>query len=333
MKTNILTHTAVLLILIGSFSSCDKEYSSVYTDSENFRLTKILHYSNSTSREPARGVEYKYDKVGNMIKESFYDYQPTTILWTYKEYEYSGGKKVKMTIFDRVSGNLRLGQYVDYIYVDDRLVKEETYIGFDGTFYDAMNYEYDERGNLVRQYRYEPEYGITLDYIYVYDQQNRLILEENTVFGIANLKYINYTYDDSGRKTKMEYYFENWDLYRGVEMSYKGMRKSPETEIHYDNNGIQTRKIQYVYDKSGNPTESLYYDENEKYIGKVQTLYDKWGNQTETISIDGCSLFKRKYNGKLLIEEIHYWNVMPQVGGGGDCSPESGKTRYEYEKI
>ena len=333
MRLNILKHTALLLFLVGSLSSCNKEDSSDYSDSEKFKLTKILHYSNSTSREPARGVEYTYDKAGNMVIESFYDYLPTTILWTYKEYEYSGMKKVKMKIFDGVAGNLRLGLYVDYIYVNDRIAKEEEYSGVNGSLINSMNYEYDERGNLVRQYRYEPNYGITLDYKYAYDQRNRLILEENTLFGVPNLKYIKYTYDDNGRKTKMEYCFENWDLYQYVEMSYNGTNKSPETEIHYDNNRVQTRKIQYIYDKRGNPTESLYYGENEKYIGKDQTLYDKWGNQIETISINGCSLFKRKYNGKLLIEETHYWNGMPQIGGEGDCSPENGISRYEYKKI
>jgi hypothetical protein len=43
-------------------------------------------------------------------------------------------------------------------------------------------------------------------------------------------------------------------------------------------------------------------------------------------------MFKRKYSGRLLIEEIHYWWHEYGYFGTGQM-PESGMSKYEYEKI
>jgi hypothetical protein len=123
--------------------SCEKENSSNnFPKMGDYRLSKLLHYSSSTSTTPSRGVEYSYDGNGNLIKESFYDYLPSTVLWTYKTYEYSGNKKIKQKIYDGVVGNLTLGLYIDYYYTDDKLIKEETYRS-SGSIANSMNYEYE----------------------------------------------------------------------------------------------------------------------------------------------------------------------------------------------
>lgn len=66
----------------------------------------------------------------------------------------------------------------------------------------------------------------------------------------------------------------------------------------------------------------------ENNIANSIINYDQLGNLTESIINDKCSIFKRIYSGKLLIEEIHYWpdlmDILEQA--------ESGISRYEYEK-
>jgi hypothetical protein len=76
------------------------------------------------------------------------------------------------------------------------------------------------------------------------------------------------------------------------------------------------------------PVKDLHYDKWGNQTLQYQHHYDKWGNLTETILNDDCSLFKRKYNGELLIEEIHYRDPF-----GKDGCTENGMSRYEYEKI
>jgi len=77
--------------------------------------------------------------------------------------------------------------------------------------------------------------------------------------------------------------------------------------------------------------KDLHYDKNGKQTAKYQHFYDKWGNLTETVINDECSMFKRKYDGGLLIEEIHYWAHEYGFHFWGQA-PESGMSRYEYEK-
>ena len=231
-----------------------------------------------------------------------------------------------MKIFDGEAGNPTLGTYYEYKYEGNRLVKEELYCGRGcyGSLIYSINYEYDNRGNLVREYRYEPDLierfggrvyadGIINDTKYVYDNQNRLItvMASDYAGGVDGVAYFfveypseKYKYDNAGRVVKVEYYdYKGFTQY--VQKSYNGKSKLPEKELYYDKNGNQT--------------------------GKYQHYYDSFENLTETVINDECSMFKRKYNGSLLIEEIRYWAHEYGAWGTGQM-PESGMSRYEYEE-
>ena len=300
MKKATLLFLFIILII-----SCEK-HDNAY-NYEKLRLLKISKFSNSSGSKLTDEVVYAYDKSGNMVKESFYDGNSTKILWMYKEYEYLDDKKVKEKIFDGEAGNPTLGLYNEYFYEGDLLVKEGTYCGgvCYGTLIHSMNYEYDERGNLTRKYMYDPDYGISGDLKYTYDNQNRLILEETTVVDVNDYdhKYLKHVYDNAGREIKLEYYNVNQNLIRYVVKVYKGTNKLTSMDLYYDKNGIQTAEYQH--------------------------FYDKWENLTETINSKGCSYFKRKYFGKLLIEEINYWTWDT---GFDDCT-ESGMSKYEYDEL
>ena len=298
MKANILNLTAFLLFMSVCFSSCNKEDmdSSAYSNPENFKLTKLIIYSGSTNNKPIVEIEYEYDKAGNKVKQSYFNYQPTRTLCMYLEYEYSGNQKVSEKKFTGVPGNLKLEFSTNYFYENNRLVREDSkWEDLDDSYSFSLNYEYDNRGNLVRKYNYSR--GIISGEVeYSYDIHNRLILEEGIEdYSIYYHKYIKYTYDDNGRETKMELFNMNWDLLSYVEKVYNGTNKLPEKELGYDENGIQTSKHQHFYDNLGNLTET--------------TLNDK-------------SLFKRKYKGRLLIEEIHQPSFHSEIS----------IYKYEYEK-
>jgi hypothetical protein len=293
---------------VAGFFSCNKQSflpeeddpTTIFEhyETKNVRLVKILKYSNSAASELTGEVVYIYDETGNLINERYiYDLvsmKPSISI----EYEYSGKKKVKESYF---SYNNPYSPYsvIEFFYEGNQLVKEvrNNYPTF---------YEYDNRGNLVKRSWYAFTDPNTLyEHKYTYDAQDRLILEENSLFGVTDNdpKYLKYFYDKYDREKKIEYFNTNWVLVRYTENIYK---EANILEFHHDKNGKQTRKYQH--------------------------LYDKWGNLIETIINDECSMFKRKYDGGLLIEEIHYWAHEYGYHGTGQM-PESGMSRYEYEEI
>ena len=278
MKSNLLNFKVLLLVLAVSFSSCNKEDFSTFNNPDKFRLVKKV--TNLGANLVFERV-YIYDKTGNLVKESLYDCEATKILLSYTELEYSDNKKVKEKFFGGIAGNPTLTYYILYFCEDNKLVGEEYYSGFNGvlSLYDTRNYEYNERGNLVRESWYGYYRGTTIsgegEVKYSYDEQSRLILKE--IIDIDNSNHIKYI--------------------------YAGVSKLPEKELHYDGTGNLTVEYQHYYDSLENLTETKINDE--------------------------CLKFKGKYKGKLLIEEIHYQNLL---GSWGGCY-ETGISKYEYEEL
>jgi hypothetical protein len=276
--------------------ACNKDSVSKddYSSVSDYRIKRMVHYSSSTSDRETMGVEYTYDNSGNLIKESYYDYYPQKVLYMYREYKYSANKKIREDIYDGTVYELRLGLYSIFHYTDGNLTKEEVFSGYDNSYIHSLNYEYDSRNNLVRRY-HEMVNDIASDVRYSYNDKNRLILEENTASGSTEYKYIKYIYDDKDREIKQEYYNIDWQLLYYVSKIYENGSSNPSEEFH---SAYQTRYRHY---------------------------YDQWDNLEETVINDSCSLFRRTYNGKLLIESINYNVVWGCV--------ESGMTKYEYDKV
>ena len=305
-------YLAILLLMAG-FCSCEQHPLLIEDDppaifepyeTQNVRLAKVVKYSNSTASKITGEIIYTYNEAGNLHRVSYFDeWNGTMVCIYFIEYEYSGNKKVKESYFD--CDKSYPYSVVEYFYKGDLLVKEVH--GDYPTFY-----EYDERGNLVKKYWYgtspmnnTPDPNTIYEHKYTYDDNNKLILEETSVLDVSDYyhEYLKYIYDNYGREKKLEYYDVDNVLIGYTEKYYKG-----------------TSILEFCYDKNG------------KQTAKYQHFYDKWGNLTETVINDECSMFKRKYDGGLLIETIHYWAFEYGHWGTGQM-PESGMSRYEYEEI
>jgi len=292
MKRNIL-----LFSLILTLSCCEK--INDYPSLDNFRLTNILNFSNSTDSEPVGFVNLEYDGNGNLIKESLYDFPNT--LYTFREYDYKNNVLTEKRIYDGQVGNLKLGTYRKYEYENEKLVKEELYTA-DGTLKYTTHYQFIG-DNLMTTYKENNELGIHHQYKYTYNDLNLLILEESFMYDQLLDGFTKYYYDNSKRLTKTEIYDSKGTKIQTEENNYEGSKNVPYEVLYYDTDGTltQTRKL----------------------------LYDNLDNCTETTFVDGQggthTFFKKKYNGKLLIEHIQY---DPSWGFA-----EWYVTRYEYSKI
>jgi hypothetical protein len=288
----------IRLTLIVCFALTGCEKGDIYPLTDNYRLVKILNYGSTSDSEPNTFVDLEYDNNGNLIKESMYDYPNT--LFTYKEYDYENNLLKKKRIYQGQVGNLYLGTYRVYEYENSKLIKEELFLS-NGTSKYTKHYEFSG-DNLVNTYKFNDKLGIHHQYKYEYNSDNLVILEETYMYNQLRGGFTKYYYDDKLRLTKTEIF-------------------------NYDETIRQTEEHKYI-GNSASPAELLIYDSQGELTQQRELLYDDFGNQTEMRIIDeqgSHSLFKKTYNGNLLIEHIRY---APNFGYS-----EWTVTRYEYSKI
>jgi hypothetical protein len=281
------------ILLIGLFFlgfSCNKDrIGANYLKSSDYRIKREVHYS-PNSNEEVNTVEYSYNKNGLLMEEIYYS-NPKNLPWKSVKYEYSNGKRIGQKIYS--SGNT-LALYLVFHYNGNQLIKEESFRGYDNSLIYSVNYEYDNRNNLIRQYGGD----ISSSTRYEYNDKNMRVLEENSAFNIADYKYIKYIFDEDEREVKLEYYNSEWQLLSYLQKIYSDNSKSPSEEIRFDKNGIS--------------------------IEKYTHYYDQWNNRIKTIDNQGCTRFNNSYSGELLIESVSHDVVW-------GCA-ERGKIKYEYEK-
>jgi hypothetical protein len=283
----------LLLTLLPLAISCDE--TEIRPTMDNYRLIKILNYSSTSASLPYSFVTFEYDDRGNLIKESMFDYPGT--LFTYRLYEYSNNNKLRRKqTFDGVVGHLTLGGYVDYFYDNGNLIREEWYRA-DATLFYTVHNEF-EGNNLSTTYKENDDLGIHHLYKYTYEK-NRLVSEAVFMYDQLLDNFSNYFYDDENRLVKTQ---------------------------HFNQDSILISQIEKVYTGSDNlPDEELSFSANGELMSRTLLAYDGWGNPVGC-SVDGyatCAVFTRKYNGKLLLEEIRYHP--------GFACAEWAVTRYEYE--
>lgn len=304
MSVKKITYFLLIGVLFIGFG-CEKDSLSKkdpisngnYPKLGEYRIKRAVHYSSSTSSEERSGIEYFYNQEGNLIRESYYNY-PAKTLFLEKVYEYSDKVRIGQKIYSGETDKLTVGLYSVFHYLDGHLIKEEVFSGYDNSFVHSLNYEY-HGNNLVRKYRYDPAFGIMGEMKYTYDNNSKLVLEENSSSNVDEYKYKKHVYGENGREVRIEYLNVNKDL------------------LFYTDK---------VYEKENpNPLQELKFSKNGKLEIKYKHFYDRWNNLTETVINDGCSTFRRKFDGELLIESISYsltWGCV-----------EAGMTKYEYEKI
>ena len=288
-RVAILLFTVILTIF-----SCEE--SDIDPTLENYRLSRILNYSSSTSSQPYGSVKFEYDDRGNLIKESMLEWP--SILTTYKVYEYADEKKTKTKTYDGQVGNLRLGTFINYYYTNGNVTKEELYLG-DGTLKYTTYYEFDGGDNLINTYKVDDNVGIHHQYKYLYDMRGLLMVEQVFMYDQELDGFTKYYYDNNDRMIKCELYDREGVLGSYIEKVYHGSDKLPDEQLSYNSDG--------------------------QLIWKSELTYDGWGNLIGCTSEGqtSCRAFSRKYKGQLLIEAITYH---PYFG----CE-EWTVTKYEYE--
>jgi hypothetical protein len=262
-------------------------------NSNHYRLTKILNFGKSDSKEPFGYIEFTYDAHGNLARESMID--NPDILAMYKTYTFENGRMATQKIYDGQSNNPTLSRTITYKYQGDLLVQEDA-TDASGALQQSVFYVYTNR-NLAETYTWNESLGKHHHYKNSFDSRGNLIKQQTYMYYNELESTENYSYDDQNRKIKTEK-FNHLNALQFITIAeYTGNNTLPSTVINQNAQGNETSRQNFVLDVAGN---------------QIQTLM---GNNIAN---------KRKYYGKLLREEIHYSPTWGFV--------EFGMTRYEYEK-
>lgn len=266
--------------------------TSIY-NTNRYRLTKILNFGKSHSKEPGGHVLFIYDAEGNLAREAMYD--ALDLLFTYKDYTYRDGRMITQKVYDGPVNSLTLSTTIFYTYEDDLLTQEK-----------VMN----SNGELLH----------SIHYVHA----NRKLAETYTwPQSLGKHHHYKYTYDGSGNVTRMQVYMYNNELSSTENYTYDSQNRLIKKERFDHQNRLEVITITQYTGNNTLPSAEMYQDAAGNMKPGRTYKFDVAGNQVRTL-IGTNTLNKRKYYGKLLREEILYSSTWSFA--------EMGMNRYEYEK-
>lgn len=262
-------------------------------NTDHYRLTKILNFGKSDSKEPGGYVLFTYDTEGNLTREAMYSAPDQ--LTTYKEYTYRSGRMATQKVYDGVTNSLTLARTITYTYEGGLLTQEEA-VDASGTSLQSVHYVYANR-KLAETYTWSQSLGKHHHYKYTFDGNGNVSKMQVYMYNNELSNTENYTYDNQNRLIRTERFDHRNALELITITEYTGNNTLPSSETYQNAAGNVRSGRTYEFDVAGN---------------QIRTLI---GTNVES---------KRKYYGKLLREEIRY---SPTWG-----FTEIGMNRYEYEK-
>ena len=207
--------------------------------------------------------EYEYDTNGNLIKEIQYAQVDVNLMIGWLEYEYDGsGNMVRMASFD--SDGIKTHEEIMEYNKKDKMLSKSLYSEGDISPYVKYEYEYDRKGNLIKE-NYIRGFDKTVTE-YGADQKKICVTKYRDGLLSSVIEYDEYgyesnitTYDLIDGEIKSLYKYTN-DRFGNITkyfcMTRDGMIEHAEYE--FDARGYRTKGV--FLDKDGKIREILYYD-------------------------------------------------------------------------
>lgn len=195
-------------------------------------------------------TNFTYAENGQLLKEEKFNF--SEVLQGFTNYEYDGDKKIKEELYWTNGGS------------------EPPYLAA------TTQFEYDSSGNLIKS----STSGLWCVYV-AYEYSDSLLIKEsrfNCWLGANNIdSYIDYEYDDIGRKIKENHFQANGSFSHSYAYDYENGRLSKKHTFA----GSEESVFEYEYDSNGNLTK----DDGTTYT------YDKF-NRVKTVLIPGDDTFE-----------------------------------------
>ncbi len=217
-----------------------REYKNTYEYDDNGNIVKKVEYTKSGIfyvREAQYDTKYTYNKNGDILQE--------------------------LVRIEEFSTNITDGHHIyeegyNYIYNENQqLIKKEIINPSDSEdVFCGYEYEYDEQGNRVKEYKYFADGIKELEFENIYDSQNQLI-KKQYIANFGNSSWLDneteYTYDDNqklvySKTNRYAHYEDEENSYSEIKYYYDEFNRLIKQEAtSFDSNGVTTDKYVSEY--------------------------------------------------------------------------------------
>jgi antitoxin component YwqK of YwqJK toxin-antitoxin module len=174
-------------------------------------------------------------------------------------------------------------------------------------------YEFDDPGNIIEQAIYDDDGELSIQWKYLYDQQNRKVQETSQTFYSdrpSDLRVTTYSYDEKGRLLEEKTFVNGENGLAPGELS-----------------GVHQRML--IYEGGKWWTSARSYSKDGQLVRFNQITRDDRGNEIEDIDYDGAGNIKHKIRyeykfdrrGNWIVQKTSRWNT------------ESGQGLYQLDEI
>lgn len=183
----------------------DKETTSLdnHCMTEEFSPSGIVLRSTMVNEYGGNFQDYIVEAEGNLINKFLFKVYDTVTV--YGKYTYEGEKPVMVTAYDAMTDTIMMGLKYEYDQKGN-ITKAQTIYRNEPTSYSL--FIRDEKGNLVKVQRFNPDGKLTIQFDYTYNKKGERITHHHQNFtkGVVIDYTFTYEYDKMGNYTAIIYH-------------------------------------------------------------------------------------------------------------------------------
>lgn len=240
------------LVRLDSYDS-NGVLDHTYLDEYDERGNKILERTLDGSGKETSRVEYRFDEEGRGL--GYYEYDENGDLEHWNEYLYDEDG-VRIGDLSHYSDGDETN--VRYYYNSDGTLRKRVQSHGDGEVISNVEYEYDAAGNQIAKLELNGDGSLKRLNEYTYDENSLEIGYAS--YDADGLRYwVEYTYDDAGRKLTDTMFDEDGTL-RSYEARVYDAYGNAVSDVTYEPDGSVKSESTYerAYDADGNMVSSVY---------------------------------------------------------------------------
>lgn len=156
---------------------------------------------------------------------------------------------------------------------------------------------YDSRGNVIQEISYDGKNSddeIIGLHSYIYDTNNKLILEVNDAVRWGGQEKYTYEYDNKGNLIKKNWYYKG-SLRESIAFDYNDKHQLISESIFDDSNKL-TQKTIYKYNNNGDVVDVSSFDSNNDLKQRYTYEYDERHNKLKETRYQAFQSYSFEYD-------------------------------------